>query len=127
MEIKQYSQSDEAKLFDLLREEEWTDYCQNSAGYKKALLDSITYVAYEGGVLCGYVRGRNDDGFGIYVYDLLVKHAYRGHSYGRMLLERVCADYPNDTVYVMSDVDGYYEKLGLHRAGSVFEVSNPAS
>ncbi len=125
MEIRLYTQSDETKLFELLSEEEWTDYCTDSFGYKKALLASLTYVAYEDDVLCGYVRGRNDDGFGIYVYDLLVKKACRGRSLGRMLLEKVCTDHPQDTVYVMSDVDGYYEKQGYRRVGSVFEVSNP--
>ncbi len=123
MEIRLYSQSDEAKLFDLLHEEEWTDYCTDSAEYKKALLTSLTYVAYEDDVLCGYVRGRDDDGFGIYVYDLLVKSSYRGRSFGRMLLEKVYADHPQDTVYVMSDVDGYYEKLGYQRVGSILMVS----
>ncbi len=125
MEIRLYTQSDETKLFELLSEEEWTDYCTDSFGYKKALLASLTYVAYEDDVLCGYVRGRNDDGFGVYVYDLLVKKAYRGRSFGRMLLEKVCTDHPQDTVYVMSDVDGYYEKQGYQRVGSVFEVSIP--
>jgi len=124
MEIKLYSKSDEAKLFDLLREEDWSDYCHNSDGYKKALIGSLTYVAYDDDVLCGYIRCRDDDGFGIYVYDLLVKKSYRGHCYGRMLLDRVCADHPNDTVYVMSDVDGYYKKQGYQRAGSVFCIQD---
>lgn len=123
METCLYSQSDEAKLFDLLREEEWTDYCIDSAGYKKVLLNSVTYVSYEDDVLCGYVRGRDDDGFGIYVYDLLVRKAYRGCSFGRMLLEKVCSSHPQDTVYAMSDVDGYYEQQGYQRVGSIFKVS----
>jgi hypothetical protein len=29
-------------------------------------------------------------------------------------------------MYVMSDVDGYYEKLGYRRVGSVFEVGREA-
>ena len=123
MEIRVYSQSNEAQLFELLHEEEWTDYCADSAEYTKALLNSLTYVAYEDEILCGYVRCRNDNGFGIYVYDLLVKKAYRGRSFGKMLLDKVCTDHPQDTVYVMSDVDGYYEKQGYHRVGSIFEVS----
>ncbi len=72
--------------------------------------------------MCGYVRCRNDDGFGIYVYDLLVEKAFRGRSTGRRLMEQVCTDFPSDTVYVMSGVDGYYAKLGYPREGSVFQV-----
>ena len=37
-------------------------------------------------------------------------------------MERVCQDFPDQPVYVMRDVDPYYEKLGYHKAGSIFEV-----
>ena len=82
MDIKRYSQADEALLFDMLREEgeEWSDY-YNQKGYdkyKKALVSSITYVVYDGSTLCGYARCREDDGFGVYVYDLLVRKSCRG-------------------------------------------------
>ena len=61
---------------------------------------------------CGLVKPRNTcQGF-----------ACNGKEYGRLLLERVCMDFPNDTICVMSDVDPYYEKLGYEREGSVFIV-----
>ena len=126
MEIKTYSKDDEEKLFDMLREEgaEWSSYWGEPTmkNYKKALASSIVFVAYEGGELCGYVRCRDDDGFGVYVYDLLVRKSRRGKSLGRRLLEQVCLRYPDDTVYVMSDADEYYEKQGYRREGSIFEV-----
>lgn len=126
MEIKIYSKADEDRLFDMMRDEgtEWECYFGETVieKYKQALKNSITYVAYEGNVLCGYVRSRDDDGFGVYVYDLLVQKAYRGHNIGRRLMEKVCIDYPKDTIYVMSDVDEYYEKQGYRREGSIFEV-----
>ncbi len=49
---------------------------------------------------------------------------YRGRSLGRRLMERIYDDYPNQIVYVMSDVDEYYKKKGYRREGSVFEVTN---
>jgi ribosomal protein S18 acetylase RimI-like enzyme len=126
MDIKRYSKEDEQQLFDMIEEEgeEWIDY-YSSEGYKKyiiALASSITYVAYVEDVLCGYARCRDDDGFGIYVYDLLVKKAYRGKSIGKKLIEQACKDFLDQPVYVMSDVDPYYEKLGFKREGSIFEV-----
>jgi ribosomal protein S18 acetylase RimI-like enzyme len=127
MEIRTYSEADEARLFEMIRDEgdEWESYYGEATieKYKKALRNSLVYVAYEDGVLCGYVRCRDDDGFGVYVYDLLVKKARRGHSIGRKLMEKVCADYPETVVYVMSDVDGYYEKQGYRREGSIFKVN----
>jgi len=126
MEIRKYSEEDETKLFEMIRSEgeDWECYFRETVinKYKQALKNSITYVVCEGEVLCGYVRCRDDDGFGIYVYDLLVQKEYRGHSIGRKLMERVCADYPDAEVYVMSGVDGYYEKRGYHREGSIFAV-----
>lgn len=126
MEIHRYVQSDEPKLFDLIRNEggEWEDYFGGiqAEKYRRALQNSIVYVAYEGDVLCGYARCRDDDGYGIYVYDLLVHRAFRGRHIGRKLMERVCADHPEDVVYVMSDVDGYYLKQGYHKEGSIFRV-----
>lgn len=62
------------------------------------------------------------DGFGVYIYDLLVRKSYRGRQLGKTLMERVCQDFPSQTIYVMSDVDPYYEKLGYRREGSIFEV-----
>lgn len=104
--------------------ESWKEYSQGAGRekYLKALSNSPTWLLFEEGTLCGYVRCREDDGFGVYVYDLLVSQACRGRGYGRMLLERVCREYPGVPVYVMSDEDGYYEKLGYERIGSIFTV-----
>ena len=126
MEIKPYSHADEARLFAMLRDagSEWECYFgeKNIEKYRHALAKSLTYMACEGDEMCGYVCCRDDDGFGVYVYDLLVRSAYRGHSIGKMLIEQVCADHPHATVYVMSDVDGYYEKLGYRKIGSIFAI-----
>lgn len=124
--IRNYFPEDEDQFFYLLEREgeEWQDYWKNEGRkkYKKALKHSITYLLFEDEALCGYVRCRDDDGFGIYVYDLLVDKACRGKAYGRLLMEQVCRDYPDETVYVMSDVNPYYEKLGYQTEGTIFIV-----
>lgn len=126
MEIKRYNKDYEALIFDLLEDEgeEWSDY-HGPAGrekYTKALESSITYIALDKTLACGFARCREDDGFGIYIYDLLVRKSYRGRQIGKILMERVCQDFPDQPVYVMSDVDTYYEKLGYRKEGSIFEV-----
>ena len=126
MLIRKYSKVDEAPLFEMIAEEggEWSEYCgaKGYDRYAKALETSLTYVVYEGDRLCGYVRCREDDGFGVYVYDLLVRKSQRGKQLGRLLMQRVGEDFADQAVYVMSDVDPYYEKLGYGRVGSIFEV-----
>ncbi len=126
MEIKKYRKSDESLLFDMLMDEgdDWSDYHgpEGRSKYIKALESSVTYIAYDDTAACGYVRCCEDDGFGVYVYDLLVRKSHRGKQIGKMLMEQVCHDFIDQPVYVMSDVDPYYEKLGYGRVGSIFLV-----
>lgn len=126
MKIKRYSTTDEELLFNLLVDEgdDWSDY-HGEAGrnkYIKALATSITYIACDDSLIYGYVRCREDNGFGIYVYDLLVRKSHRGKQIGKSLVQQVCQDFPDQPVYVMSDEDPYYEKAGYHRVGSIFAV-----
>ncbi|MCL2353871.1 MAG: GNAT family N-acetyltransferase [Defluviitaleaceae bacterium] len=121
--IRPYMSSDENGLFAMIEREgvEWTYYQgENRARYVEALSKDTPYLLFEGDALCGYIRAHDDFGFGVYVLDLLVDKAYRGKEYGRMLIEQVCRDFPNDTVYVMSDVNPYYEKLGYGVEGTIF-------
>ena len=126
MEIRKYAKADEPSLFDLLMDEgdDWRDYYGpgGRGKYVMALESSVSYLACDGGIVCGYLRCREDNGFGVYVYDLLVRKSCRGKGIGKRLMERVCADYPNQPVYVMSDAGPYYEKLGYPRIRSIFEV-----
>lgn len=65
MEINKYSKAEESLLFEMLVDEgdEWRDY-HGSTGrgkYIKALESSITYIALDGRIACGYVRCREDE------------------------------------------------------------------
>ena len=119
---------DEDKLMEMIRAEgeEWACYSDKkySNNYKIALNKSITYVAYDGSNLCGYSRSINDCGFYIYICDLLVKPKYRRNQIGKQLMECVLQDYPEQLVYVMSDVDEYYRGLEYKQEGTIFEVRN---
>jgi len=70
--------------------------------------------------VCGFARCIGS--VVIYIDDLLVDKAYRGREFGRCLMERVCKDFPNKEIYVLSDVDAYYSKLGYEKAGTVFQI-----
>lgn len=124
--IRRYEAGDAAQLMAMITQEgeDWKEYWQGAGRnkYLTALSHSTAWLLFEEEALCGFVRCREDDGFGVYVYDLLVSQACRGREYGRLLLERVCRETPGETVYVMSDEDGYYEKLGYERIGSIFTV-----
>lgn len=126
MTVRKYETGDHEALFEIMRQEldDWSDYFgpKGQAKYIRALEESLTYVVCENGLVCGYARCRDDGGFGIYVYDLLVAKGSRGNNYGRLLFERLRQDFPDDDIYVMSDVDPYYEKLGMVREGSILKL-----
>jgi len=80
------------------------------------------YVYLEEDDLIAYIRCKEDSGFGVYVYDLLVRQDKRGNQIGKKLIEYVKDEYKNQSIYIMSDVDSYYEKCGYKKIGSIFEV-----
>lgn len=124
--IRRYEATDEYSLFALLEREgeKWKEYWYGAGRekYIKALNHSIPYLLFKSNELCGYARCKDDDGYGIYIYDLLVDQLHRGNEYGRLLMERVCHDYPHDEVYVLGDNYPYYEKLGYATEGTVYIV-----
>ncbi len=126
MHIKNYSKEYQKSVMDLIEEEgeDWRCYWAEDQRdkYQRALENSITYVAFEEDEACGYVRALDDMGFYIYICDLLVSKRHRGNSIGRHLMEQFVRDYPGQTVYVMSDVDEYYQSLGYPIIGSVLKI-----
>jgi GNAT superfamily N-acetyltransferase len=120
MEILSYNRTHETQLFDLIHSDpEWSEYLQFKQRYIQALEQSVVFMLMDKDVCIGFIRGKDDSGFGFYVYDLLVRKDNRGHGYGKALIDHVRSLY--QPVYVMSDVDAYYEKIGMTKIGSIFE------
>lgn len=127
MEIRLYNKAqDEERLMQLIEEEgeEWADYWAPEAAekFKLALEQSLTHVAYQGEKLCGFTRSLDDCGFNILLMDLLVAPDHRGKNIGRQFIERICRDYPQHEVYVLSDNNDYYEHQGFSMIGTVFAL-----
>ena len=125
MEILRYQPGHEnAVLSAISGDPDWAIFTNDNAidAYRKRLSACVTYVCYESGEFCGYLRSLLDDGFAIYISELYVVPAWRNQGIGRSLIARVKKDYGHLTVYALSDEDAYYEKLGHKRLGSVFEI-----
>ncbi len=123
VKIRKYNPTlDYDNLMSLIQSEgdEWSSYLNPI--YREALDNSVTYVALIGDELCGYSRSLNDSGLYVWVVDLLVNKNRRGLSIGKQLMECVLIDFPDTDVFVMSDVDRYYKKLGYKKEGSIFKV-----
>ncbi len=123
VEIRKYEQhKDYEGLLAMIRLEgqEWKEYFNPK--YQLVLKNSLTYVALSDQKICGYSRSIDDSGLYIWVIDLLVDKEYRGNLIGKKLMERLHSDFPDQDVFVLSDVDEYYQKLGYSKEGSVFRV-----
>lgn len=120
MVLVHYNYTYEDALFDLIESEpELVEYIEHRNQYRLAIESSTVYVLMDESVCIGYIRGRDDSGFGFYIYDLLVRKSHRGHGYGKKLIDHLKSIY--QPVFVMSDVDPYYEKIGMKKIGSIFE------
>ena len=119
-----YDKAYESELIALLKKEpDWDSFTDAGAieVFKSTLLSSQTYICKSQSEVCGYLRALVD-GFGIYVSELYVAPAFRNNGYGKELLKALKQDHPDQAVYVLSDEDLYYEKLGCKRVGSVFQL-----
>ena len=126
MEISKYksSEHEDAVLSAIKKDPDWDIFTNNDSigRYRNSLKDSVTYVCHKNSEFCGYVRAFLDDGLAIYISELYVMPKWRNQKIGRSLLKRVKTEFSNLTVYVLSDEDAYYEKIGYKKTGSVFEL-----
>ena len=127
IKIRKYNAAlDYEKLLELFRSEgEWSFYLKDNVieKYRISLANSIIYVAFHDDILIGYSRSIDDFDTYIYVCDLLVHKKQRGHDIGKQLLDCLSNEFPKHEIFIMSDVDPYYEKLGYIREGSLFKVT----
>lgn len=125
MNIFRYRPEHETSVLSAIKKDpDWEMFTNDDAidNYKRRLQADITYVCYDSGDFCGYVRALLDDGFAVYISELFVVPDRRNRKVGRSLLSRVEMDFTHLTVYALSDEDAYYEKLGHKKVGSVFEI-----
>ena len=122
--IFKYDKAHESELIALLKvEPDWNSFtgADKINTFKNVLQNSETYIYKSQSKICGYLRALVD-GFGIYVSELYIAPSYRNNGYGKELLRRIKQQHPDQEVYVFSDEDLCYEKLGCKRVGSIFQL-----
>ena len=122
IKLQKYSEKDYPGVLQLIKSEgeEWEQY--TIPEYKINLEKCITHIALVNEKIVGYIRSWDDYGQFICVLDLLVHKDYRGYKIGKMLLNTVQEEYPKMEVYILSDNNEYYKKLGYKVEGSIFKI-----
>ena len=125
MKISRYQPDDENSVLEAIKLDSNWDILTNDKvinSYKNSLRTSITYVCHNEREFTGYIRAIQDDEIAIFVSELYVVPKWRNRKIGKALIEQIKEDFPEITVYALSDEDVYYEKLGFRKIGSVFLV-----
>lgn len=108
--IRRYlEERDYVHILKSCKKEHWEKfYTSKKDIYMQALRNSITYVAYEEGAYCGYIRCITDSVFTIYCCEIIIDDEYKRKGVGRLLIEKVRQDYPTCCMDVLSDNDSFY-------------------
>jgi hypothetical protein len=126
IDIRCYKEDLFEKLIELIKNEgdEWSDYTaiHKQKLYLENLRNSICYLLYKNDHLIGYIRAFLDTNYAVYICDLLIDKNHRGNHYGALLINEIKKNYQDLSVYVMSDVDLYYQKENFKKIGSIFEI-----
>ena len=125
MLITRYKPEHEETILSAIKKDpHWDMFTNDDAidNYRKRLQTSVTYVCYDNGEFCGYLRALLDARFAIYISELYVKPKWRNRMIARSLLAQVEKDFHGLSIYALSDEDAYYEKIGYKKIGSVFRL-----
>ena len=96
MEIRAYTEYNEAEILDLYASVGWTAYTDDPAALKNGFANSLlTLAAYEEVTLLGLIRVVGDGHTVVFVQDILVYPQFQRRGIGSALLREVLNRYAN--------------------------------
>ena len=119
MEIRAYTEYNEAEILGLYESVGWSAYTDDPAALRNGFANSLlTLAAYEEGALLGLIRVVGDGHTVIFVQDLLVRPQFQRSGIGSALLRAVLDRYADvrQIELVTDDTPGtiaFYRSLGF--------------
>ena len=96
MEIRAYTEYDEAEILGLYASVGWTAYTDDPAALRNGFANSLlTLAAYEEAALAGLIRVVGDGHTVVFVQDILVRPQFQRRGIGSALLQAVLDRYAN--------------------------------
>ena len=121
--IRPIMEEDYDNVVNASADEGWTTYSARRRDFVDSLDKSLFLVAYDGNKFAGYARAISDGHITTYLCELLVVKTCRRKGVGRMLVERVRETFPKTRVDLISEADGFYDKIGFRAIGTGFRKS----
>ena len=119
MEIRAYTEYDEAEILGLYASVGWTAYTDDPAALRNGFANSLlTLAAYEEAALAGLIRVVGDGHTVVFVQDILVRPQFQRHGIGSALLRAVLNRYADvrQTELVTDDTPettAFYRSMGF--------------
>lgn len=96
MEIRAYTEYNEAEILDLYASVGWTAYTDDPAALRNGFANSLlTLAAYEEATLVGLIRAVGDGHTVVFVQNILVRPQFQRRGIGSALLQAVLNQYAN--------------------------------
>ena len=123
IKIREMNKGDFDDIVQACISEGWTTASLRREAFAAALDRSKVIVAYDDDVFAGYARVISDSFVTTFLCELLVAEDYRRKGIGTMLVNFVWELFPETRIDLISDADGFYEKLNFRRIGTGFRKS----
>jgi ribosomal protein S18 acetylase RimI-like enzyme len=113
---------------ELFAEERWMSYTADTERTWRALAapGSFSLVALHGSAVIGIAHALSDGEIESFLSVLIVARAHRGRGVGRALLRATQHQAPGLRLDLISDADGFYERLGFERMSGFRRSLRPA-
>ncbi|MCL2632423.1 MAG: GNAT family N-acetyltransferase [Coriobacteriia bacterium] len=121
--IRAAAESDMELVFEAASKEGWSTYSQRQDALRGALKLSTMMVAYDSDVFVGFARAISDGFVTTFLCEVLVVEEYRNRGIGSMLVHSIWELFSETRLDLISDADGFYEKLNFRKVGSGFRIS----
>ena len=116
MEIRAYTEYNEAEILGLYESVGWSAYTDDPAALRNGFANSLlTLAAYEEGALLGLIRVVGDGHTVIFVQDLLVRPQFQRSGIGSALLRAVLDRYA-DVRQIELVTDDTAETIAFYRS-----------
>lgn len=121
MQIRVANQSDVQQLFDLYQSENWKTFSKIRIG---KLLETSTYlVAEDNGQIIAFARYLTDGVLTTFLAELLVVPHFRRQGIGKLLIDTVKKQLPENRLELISEADDFYERVGFRKVGQGYRLT----